>query len=249
MALALPEFRNIVETAVGGRPITRIATSAGLPRDAIRSVVKNGHDPTFSRVSEICAALDLELYVGPPRHQADLPVFQSQFDALKKDICDIQRGLQAILKATPTAPAVHVVPRTVNAEAVQIMELDAATSGRMANLKDGVLGKPIWFRNTWINRHKIDPDQSVVISVRGDCMGPTIPDGSKILVDRSRQQRRPGHIYVITMDEGIVLKRIVKSRGEWVMVSDSDSEDWPDIPWPNDANIIGEVKWMSRVVP
>ena len=33
------------------------------------------------------------------------------------------------------------------------------------------------------------------------------------------------------------------------MVSDSDSPDWPDVPWPDDAVVAGEVKWMAREFP
>ena len=44
----------------------RAALESGLPQDAIRSVLK-GHSPRLHRVEEICEALGLELYIGPPR--------------------------------------------------------------------------------------------------------------------------------------------------------------------------------------
>ena len=53
----------------------RAAVDGGLPQDAIRSVL-NGHSPRLERLEEICDALDLELYVGPPRDTE-----RSDFDA------------------------------------------------------------------------------------------------------------------------------------------------------------------------
>ena len=44
----------------------RAAVDAGLPQNAIRSVLR-GREPGSERLAEICRALELEFYVGPPR--------------------------------------------------------------------------------------------------------------------------------------------------------------------------------------
>ena len=49
-----------------GQSQYRAAVNSGLPQDAIRSVL-NGHIPRLNRVEQICHALGLELYIGPPR--------------------------------------------------------------------------------------------------------------------------------------------------------------------------------------
>ena len=49
-----------------GQSKYRAALNSGLPQDAIRSVL-SGHDPRLNRVEQICRALGLELYIGPPR--------------------------------------------------------------------------------------------------------------------------------------------------------------------------------------
>ena len=49
-----------------GQSKYRAALNSGLPQDAIRSVL-NGHVPRLNRVEQICRALGLELYIGPPR--------------------------------------------------------------------------------------------------------------------------------------------------------------------------------------
>lgn len=49
--------------------------AAGLSADAIRNVLRSQKKsgPTLSRVEEICSALGLELYIGPPREVGQLP--------------------------------------------------------------------------------------------------------------------------------------------------------------------------------
>ena len=49
-----------------GQTAIRAATAAGLRRDSIRSVLR-GRVPSVDRAAEICTALGLELYIGPPR--------------------------------------------------------------------------------------------------------------------------------------------------------------------------------------
>ena len=50
---------------IGGTPIG-VAVQAGLPRDAIRSVLR-GHPPNLARADEICRALGITLTIGVRR--------------------------------------------------------------------------------------------------------------------------------------------------------------------------------------
>ena len=62
------DFAEAVRRRLAERGQTqyRAAINSGLPQDAIRSVLK-GHVPRLNRVEQICRALGLELYIGPPR--------------------------------------------------------------------------------------------------------------------------------------------------------------------------------------
>ena len=64
----MESFRTIVEKQLTrrGTSAIRAALGAGLTRDAIRSVLR-GRSPSVDRAAEICEALDLEFYIGPPR--------------------------------------------------------------------------------------------------------------------------------------------------------------------------------------
>ena len=49
---------------------------------------------------------------------------------------------------------------------------------------------------------------------------------------------------VLEIRQRQVVKRAGKGGGGWQLVSDHPR--WPDVPWPGDAAIIGEVRWMAR---
>ena len=49
-----------------GTSVRAVALEAGLPVRSVQNVL-DGHDPGLSRASEICDALGLEFYIGPPR--------------------------------------------------------------------------------------------------------------------------------------------------------------------------------------
>ena len=74
-------------------------------------------------------------------------------------------------------------------------------------------------------------------------MEPTLPDGCSILVDRSSVEWESPHILLLRTDEGLVVKRAADEAGARIM--QSDKPDWPDAPLPEDAEIIGRVRWMG----
>lgn len=74
-------FSEIVRARLAELETTPFAaeTAHGLPSDAIRNVLRTEKKagPTLSRVDEICAALGLELYIGPPRSVVSPQVISS----------------------------------------------------------------------------------------------------------------------------------------------------------------------------
>ena len=133
---------------------------------------------------------------------------------------------------------------TPGARSVGTREIEAAAGGGAVNLDEAPVKGPVWFRRDWLDGHGIDPTLCVVISVRGESMEPTLPAGAKILVDRTRTRRRTGRIFVVTTDEGLVVKRLERRGRLWFLVSDHPS--WEPVPWPPEAEVVGEVRWASR---
>ena len=129
---------------------------------------------------------------------------------------------------------------------VEVVEVAAAAGGGAEVYDETVVGR-LWFRNDWLDRHAIDPAQSNVISVRGESMEPTLPDGCSILVDRERRNPHEDRIYVMRTMDGLVVKRAGKdAEGNWQI--ESDNEDWEPVPWSRDTEVIGEVRWVARTL-
>ena len=130
------------------------------------------------------------------------------------------------------------------ARSVGTREVAAAAGGGAVNLDEAPVKGPVWFRRDWLDGHGIDPTRCVVIAVRGESMEPTLPAGSRILVDRNRTRRRVGRIFVVTTEEGLVVKRLERRGRQWFLASDHPS--WQPLPWPREAEVVGEVRWSSR---
>jgi SOS-response transcriptional repressor LexA len=86
---------NILAEAIQNR-LNELETNAfaveklnGLPEDAIRSILKGGRKSgtSINRAQEICAALGIELYIGPPRETGT--VYTTQID--REDFAAIPR--------------------------------------------------------------------------------------------------------------------------------------------------------------
>ena len=82
-------------------------------------------------------------------------------------------------------------------------------------------------------------------------MEPTLPDGSLILVDLATEHPKSGRIFVIRTGDGLIVKRLVKNpRVGWLLESDHPERSLcPTQPWPEDAEIVGEVRWVGRSLP
>ena len=279
----------------------RAAVDAGLPDNAIRYVLE-GRQPKSERLAAICAALDLDFYIGPPRDSE--PASESAFehvpnteiasilglaaDASSNEILaaitalaeranragrvedrwdqdQVQAELAALREAigdlaAKESPATYRVGADLDDPAalavgatnddpgpatrlVGVVELRAAAGSGAEVLDETVVGQ-LGFRRQWLDRHAIDPTQAVVISVQGESMEPTLPDGCSILVDRARRRRLAGHIYVLRTGDGIIVKRLEHTATGWQIVS--DHQTWKPITWTDNAEVIGKVRWMAR---
>ena len=88
-----------------------------------------------------------------------------------------------------------------------------------------------------------------VVVVYGDSMYPTLKDGDALLVDHQRTRRLQGHLYVVRTEYGTVVKRLVRDGDDWVMISDNeDQKTYPPVPWPEEAEVVGEVKWHGETL-
>ena len=159
-----------------------------------------------------------------------------------------RRDNLADTSALTPPPAANDEDVPSSARLVNIVELAAAAGGGAEADDERATGQ-VWFRRDWLDRQGLDPTQCMVIGVKGESMEPTLPDGSSILVDRSRsrRRRRAGRVYVVRTDDGLIVKRVGKGDdGGWLL--EERSPRLGPVPWSGDVETVGQVVWMARTL-
>ena len=112
-------------------------------------------------------------------------------------------------------------------------------------------GRPYFaFDERWLKALTGSPsDKLSIIRVEGDSMAPTLNPGDDILVDLAdREERLRDVVYVLRIDDTLVVKRIALHPigGRVTVQSDNPAyPDWPDCDLAS-LNCIGRVIWAGR---
>lgn len=104
------------------------------------------------------------------------------------------------------------------------------------------------FSVAWLRMHGLIANRCRVMRVTGDSMEPTLPNGCMVLVNLHATQRKDGKVFVIRQDDELIIKRAADGGSTgWLLVSDNpDKQAWPNVPWPTDASVVGEVRSLSQ---
>ena len=250
-----------------GRSGREVSLAAVGHESAIRSI-KRGMDVRASTLQRVCEELGLEFYVGPPRSGAGSGGYDAAIrerepppawvTELRDDLRNEIRRL-AGNEGIPFPDAPSRIPDDSFAadlvwskEArelpgvcfVDCYELPLA-SVRGARFDDSTRAGCIAFRRSWLDVHRLDAAQCAVVHMRGASMEPTLNDGSTILVNRAQRRRRSGCLFAIRTADGLAVNRMGKdAAGRWLLVGDS-----PEVaprPWPDGAEVLGQVRWGTR---
>jgi phage repressor protein C with HTH and peptisase S24 domain len=136
---------------------------------------------------------------------------------------------------------------------MSVMRHPVTVSAGPGAIVAGELGKPYFgFDERWLKALTPTPSSRLsIVRVEGDSMSPTLNAGDDILVDLgdSAGRLRDG-IYVLRVDEALVVKRLaLHPMGRRVTVQ-SDNPAYPD--WPDfdldEIKCIGRVIWAGRKV-
>jgi phage repressor protein C with HTH and peptisase S24 domain len=87
-----------------------------------------------------------------------------------------------------------------------------------------------------------------VVKVEGDSMFPTLADGDNILIDTADRERLRDGIYVLRVEDALMVKRLSLSPAGRKVTIRSDNPaypTWPDCD-PADISVIGRVVWVGR---
>lgn len=93
-------------------------------------------------------------------------------------------------------------------------------------------------------RLRLAPGAGAILRVRGTSMEPALLDGDHIVIDtQDRQPDRKPAIFVIRIDDTLMVKRVARQGGS--LVVRSDHPDAPPVP-EGAVAVIGRVVWQMR---
>ena len=126
-----------------------------------------------------------------------------------------------------------------------------ASAGAGASIDGEPVEGQIGFDPKWLRDLGADPRALSIIRVEGDSMAPTLGDGDDILVDGgdAAGRLRDG-IYVLRMDDVLMVKRIARAPGQGRIAVISDNphyRSWEDLPM-GAVRLVGRVVWTGRRV-
>ena len=106
------------------------------------------------------------------------------------------------------------------------------------------------FRRAFLEREHIHTQDLVMMMVSGDSMEPLIRDGDTVLVDQTDDSPADGKIYVLRIDDALMVKRMEKIPGGWRVKSDNPDRGHYDLRGDEleSLHVFGRVRWFGRVV-
>lgn len=126
-----------------------------------------------------------------------------------------------------------------------------ASAGAGASVDGEAIEGEVAFDPKWLRDLGADPRALSIIRVEGDSMAPTLDDGDDILVDGgdAAARLRDG-IYVLRMDDVLMVKRVARAPGQGRISVISDNphyRSWDDLPMAS-VQLVGRVVWTGRRV-
>ena len=265
------DFERIVRARLEetGESAIGLARRSGLPRDAIRSVLR-GHPPSLLRAKQICDAIGLRLSIGLPQDvrphwTADTRDGDRMLEGLSADVETHMQGLvravaaaggdpippemRAALVGRPAqrrdgAPAAAPAPERTKAAAVVIpFAADvrlAAGSGELVWNETAEMGISV-ARSALAAWAR--PDRLRCARVAGDSMTPTIGDGDLVALDAGRTEPLDGQVFGVHTDGGLAVKRLRSLHGRWHLESDNPAHERQ--PVTEDVRVVGQVAWWG----
>lgn len=131
---------------------------------------------------------------------------------------------------------------------VEVPRLDVGASAGPGGLVEReARRRPMAVPPSLLRELGVRAEAASIIRVEGDSMVPTLADGDEILIDRDSRGLAPrGGIYVIRLDDTLMVKRLRPAVGGVEVISDNPA--FPPIGVRRDVEVIGKVVWLSRAV-
>lgn len=143
-------------------------------------------------------------------------------------------------------------PRSMSEAITTIPIYDIRASAGPGSLAED--GEPIGYqpyRSQEISRiTRTTEDMLAVIRVAGDSMEPTLANADQVLVDRSVRKVGRDGIYILALDEELLVKRCqvdLQTRNV-IVKSDNPAYDTMTVTDTDRLNVLGRVIWIGRAL-
>ena len=114
------------------------------------------------------------------------------------------------------------------------------------------------FRHDWLSDNGISPYHCSLVEIQGHAMDPPLEDGSTVLLDHHVEELLAWHIYVLETAEGLVVRWAYRHdvSDVWTFFDQrmfrgktlTDGPEWYPLDLTDVIRIVGEVKWVSRLI-
>ena len=106
------------------------------------------------------------------------------------------------------------------------------------------------FRQDFLRRIGVHAEKCVMLDVMGESMQPLIMNGDTILVDTTQTTLKDGEIFLVTLGEELLVKRVQRTVRGWMLVS--QNPDFAPMAVEGDDLdsfiVRGRVCWFGRVM-
>ena len=250
--------------------IRAAALRSGVPVRSLHSILNDGRVPSINRAEELCKALGLEFYIGPPRGDAvtvesnalpatsvrDLEssartlnrvVVNWGGDPIPEDIWPLLAERQGLVKIPVIGATAGDLPPSAESAGEDVITLAFAEDVRAAAGSGEMVFEEAANHRIAVPRailpKWVQPSGLICIRTAGDSMTPTLNDGDLILLDHKYAEPGDGQVFVIHTDDGLVVKRLKEGDGGWEMSSDNPA--YPPRRVGEADRVIGRGAWSG----
>lgn len=103
-------------------------------------------------------------------------------------------------------------------------------------------GAPIVFQRAWYQARHLNPDKLFAVKIANGSMEPGLYHGDTVVVNTESTNPKDGTVFAVNYEGELVIKRLVRDRGEWWLSSDNpDERRYPRKVCDENCIIIGEI--------
>ncbi|WP_323041541.1 LexA family transcriptional regulator [Gemmobacter sp.] len=230
----------------------RVAEITGIPLGTLNKNLSGQTKASFSTVMAIIEGLEIEPALIFPSPKP--PVKTSE---LRQRAHEAFRAKQERMRIADAASLEHPLQEPVGLGVFGPDELDQPgmisiprydevrpSAGPGAVAISDVPTTRVAFEKHWLTEIGVQTASAVILPAQGDSMEPTIANGSPMLVDTSKTEIQNGFIYVIAVENDLLVKRVRRRLdGRIDLISDNRAYDTETL----DAAALQQLRVIGRV--